>query len=187
MSANHQTPMGETVIANIAIEKDIPRIQTDFIRNMRITADEIRHASAIDSLIRKAMNYLQRKWHAPPVQGELLDLYNRRNALSVVDNSLMFKERIGIRPSHRRRFLHKFHSNYPGTNRMKSIAQHGQRHRNVCRSLSRVPIEGERSTSRKSDTLERDEKNMDSSACRPRQAHERSNLPSFGGFALQMA
>ena len=132
MSANHQTPMGETVIANIVIEKDIRCILTDSIRNMRITADEIRHESAIDSVIRKAMNYLQRKWHALPVQGELLDLYNRRNALSVVDYCLMFKERVVIRPSHRRRFLKQFHSNYPGTNRMKSIAQHGQRHRNIC-------------------------------------------------------
>ena len=121
--ANHQTPMEETVISNRAIEKDIRSILTDPIRNIPVTADEIRHESVKDSVIRKAMKYVQKKWPASPVQGELLDLYNRRKALSVIDSCLMFKERVVIPPSLRRRVLKQFHSNHPGTNRMKAIAR----------------------------------------------------------------
>ena len=122
--ANHQTPTEETVIANIALEKDIRSILADSIRNIPVTADEIRHESKKDAVIRMAMNYVQKKWPASPVQGELLDLYNRRKALPVIDSCLMFKESAVIPPSLRRRgLLKQFHSNHPGTNRMKAIAR----------------------------------------------------------------
>ena len=112
-----------SVIANIANEKDIRSILADPIRNIPATVDEIRHESAKDAVIRKAMNYVQKKWPAPPVQGELLDLNNHRKALSVIDSCLMFKERVVIPPSLRRRVLKQFHSNHPGTNRMKALAR----------------------------------------------------------------
>ena len=54
--ANHQTQMKESVIANIALEKDIRSILADSIRNIPVTADEIRQESTKDAVIRKAMN-----------------------------------------------------------------------------------------------------------------------------------
>ena len=66
---------------------------------------------------------VQKKWTAPPVQGELFDLYNRQKALPITDSCLMFKERVVIPPSLRRRVLKQFHSNHPRTNRMKAIAR----------------------------------------------------------------
>ena len=72
--------MEESVITNIATEMDIRSILADSIRNIPVTADEIRHESAKDTVIRKAMNYVQKKWPASPVQGELLGLYNCRKA-----------------------------------------------------------------------------------------------------------
>ena len=63
--------MNETAIVYIAMEKDMQGI---------LPADSIRHNSAKDCVIRRAMNYVQRKWSAPPVKEELLDLYNRRKA-----------------------------------------------------------------------------------------------------------
>ena len=84
--------MKESVIANIALEKDIRSILADSIRNIPVTADEIRQESAKDTVIRKAMNYVQKKWPASAVQGHFLDLYNRRKALSVIDSCLMFTE-----------------------------------------------------------------------------------------------
>ena len=61
MKANHQTQMEESLIANIAIEKDIRSIIADSILNIPITANQIRHESAKDPVIRKAMNFVQRK------------------------------------------------------------------------------------------------------------------------------
>ena len=54
--ANHQTPMEESVTTNIATEKDIRSILAGSIRNIPVTADKIRHESAKDVVIRKAMN-----------------------------------------------------------------------------------------------------------------------------------
>ena len=75
--ANHQSQIKETVTANVIIEKDIRSIIAHSIRKIPITTDVIRQELAKDSVIGKAMNYVQRKWPAPPVQGELLHLYNR--------------------------------------------------------------------------------------------------------------
>ena len=123
MKANRQTQMEGSVIANIAIEKGIRSILVDSIRKIRVTADEIGHESAKDSVIRMAMNYVQGKCPTTPVQGELLDLYRCRKSLSVINNCLVCKGRVVILPSLRRRVLEQFHSNHPGTNRMKSIAR----------------------------------------------------------------
>ena len=54
--------MKESVIAKIAIEKDIRNILADSIRDIPVTANEIRHESMKDAAIRKAMNYVQKKW-----------------------------------------------------------------------------------------------------------------------------
>ena len=43
LSQNYQTPMEETVIANVAIAEDIRSNLTDSIPNIPATADEIRH------------------------------------------------------------------------------------------------------------------------------------------------
>ena len=70
--------MERSVIANIVIEKDIRSILADSIRNIPFTADEKRLESAKAFVIRKTMYYVQKKWTASPVQGELLDLYKCR-------------------------------------------------------------------------------------------------------------
>ena len=74
-------------------------ILPDSIRNIPVTAVQIGLESAKDFVIGKDMDYEQRKWPAPPVQGELRDLYSCRKALSVIDSCLMFKERVIAPPS----------------------------------------------------------------------------------------
>ena len=192
--ANHQTPMEETVISNRAIEKDIRSILTDPIRNIPVTADEIRHESVKDSVIRKAMKYVQKKWPASPVQGELLDLYNRRKALSVIDSCLMFKERVVIPPSLRRRVLKQFHSNHPGTNRMKAIAR-GYAYwcgmdkdiEGIVKDCLKCQLVAKDPPRENPIPWPETKKTMESSARRFRRYHQWSNLPSFGGFPLKMA
>ena len=61
MKANRRSPMEETVITNISIEKDIRSIVADSILNIPVTGEEIRYESARDSVIKKAMIYVQRK------------------------------------------------------------------------------------------------------------------------------
>ena len=48
--------MDENLIANIEIELYMRNFLADSIRNIPISTDVIRHESAKDSLIRKAMN-----------------------------------------------------------------------------------------------------------------------------------
>ena len=53
--ANYETPMEQTVIANIAIERDTRSIMAEFIRNIPVRANEILLWSAKDSVIKKAL------------------------------------------------------------------------------------------------------------------------------------
>ena len=57
----------------------------------------------------------------------------------------------------------------------------------IVEDCLKYQIEGELSTSRKSNPLATNEETMESSVCRFRRSHQWSNLPSFGGFSLQMA
>ena len=71
MKSNHQTPMETTIIANIAVEKDIRSILSFTIRKMSVSTDEIGHQLAKYSVIWKTMNCIQRKLPSPPIKGRV--------------------------------------------------------------------------------------------------------------------
>ena len=76
MKAVQLAPTKENLMVYIAMEKDMQGILPESLRNTPLTADTISHETANDSVIRRAMNYVQRKLLAQPVQRELLDPYN---------------------------------------------------------------------------------------------------------------
>ncbi|KAM3172160.1 hypothetical protein ACTXT7_015126 [Hymenolepis weldensis] len=66
---------------------------------------EIKHASAKDSVIRKAMKFAKTKSPSSSFKGNLLVLFHRRNALSIVDFCLMFNESVVISAALNQRIL----------------------------------------------------------------------------------
>ena len=68
--------MNEPAIVYIAMEKDMQGILPESLRNTPVTADTTSHETANDSVIRRAVNCVQRKLLAQPIQRELLDPYN---------------------------------------------------------------------------------------------------------------
>ena len=106
----------------------------------------------------------------------------------------MFKERVVIPPSLRRRVLKQFHSNHPGTNRMKAIAR-GYAYwpgmdndiEGIVKGCLKCQLTAAGQFRENTIPWPEIKKTMESSACRFRRPHQWSNLLSFDRITLQMA
>ncbi|VUZ53349.1 unnamed protein product [Hymenolepis diminuta] len=59
---SQQTPLEETVINSISLEKNVHCILVNSIRNIPVTVAEINYASVEDSVTRIAMVFFKTKW-----------------------------------------------------------------------------------------------------------------------------
>ncbi|CAH8575264.1 unnamed protein product [Schistosoma guineensis] len=96
---------------------------TTAIRALSVSAAEIQSASKNDSIIKRAMKYVTNGWPPTGLDGDLKQLYHRRDSLCVVNECLMFGDRVLVPKSLRSRVLKQFHTGHPGIKRMKSIAR----------------------------------------------------------------
>ncbi|CAH8627025.1 unnamed protein product [Dicrocoelium dendriticum] len=62
-------------------------------------------------------------WPNGGIPKELRPIYNRRGFLSVVDNCLMFGDRVVVPKKLQRQILQQFHMGHPGTSHMKALAR----------------------------------------------------------------
>ncbi|KAA3676453.1 uncharacterized protein DEA37_0008229 [Paragonimus westermani] len=113
----------DMVIAFLSFEKDVRRQLNDAIRGIPVTTDDIRNATAEDPAIVPFMEYVRSCWPDVSLSGEIHQIFLRRESLAVVDSCLMFADRVVLPCSIRRAVLHQFHSDHPGTSRMKAIAR----------------------------------------------------------------
>ena len=95
----------------------------DAVRGIPVTSGVIRNFTALDPTLQQVIRHVQTTWPPKPQTKELEPFFRRRHALSIVDNCLMFSERIVIPEALRTTILKQFHSGHPGTNRMKTIAR----------------------------------------------------------------
>ena len=121
---NHVPAEEDTIIAALSEEDDISTLQlTNAIRALPVTADDVRNATNDDSTIQEAITYVRSRWPSIQLEGDLQHLANRRDSLCVVNDCLLFGDRVVIPTSLRSKVIRQFHSGHPGTNRMKSIAR----------------------------------------------------------------
>ncbi|CAH8288100.1 unnamed protein product [Schistosoma rodhaini] len=122
--SKHSTTDEDTLIATIATEDDSgATLLANAVRAMPVTAENVREATRNDPIIREAITYVQSRWPVKQFSGEMLHLANRRSALCVVNDCLMFGDRVVIPTTLRAKVLRQFHAGHPGINRMKSIAR----------------------------------------------------------------
>lgn len=121
--SNEPCPEEETVIAAVNAEQSASYDLSCAIRGLPVTAEDIKLAAQRDRTLPKATEYTRTRWPSNVPEGELQQLHKRRDALSVIDDCLMFADRVVIPSSLRPRILRQFHSGHPGIGRMKSIAR----------------------------------------------------------------
>ncbi|CAH8597340.1 unnamed protein product [Dicrocoelium dendriticum] len=113
----------DTVIAAVTVEDDVRYQLSNAIRSLPITAADIRRATAQDPVLQKAVTYVQTCWPNTTLSGELKQLHQRRDSLSVVDSCLMTADRVVVPSCLRQAVLRQLHSAHPGMNRMKAVAR----------------------------------------------------------------
>ena len=122
IGAHHQ-PEEDMVIASISLEEDMCRTFTDAIRAIPVTADDVQRATIMDPILQQAIKFIRNGWPNTKFDGELRQLYLRRESLTVINNCLLFADRVVIPFSLRSTVLKQFHTGHPGTGRMKALAR----------------------------------------------------------------
>ncbi|CAH8542114.1 unnamed protein product [Schistosoma haematobium] len=93
------------------------------VHALSVSTAEIQSASRNDSIVKRAMKYVTNGWPSIGLDGDLKQLYRRRDSLCVVNECLIFGDRAVVPDSLRSRVLKQFHTGHPGMRRMKSIAR----------------------------------------------------------------
>ncbi|KAH9581803.1 hypothetical protein MS3_00008831 [Schistosoma haematobium] len=112
-----------TVIASLLAEDHAECYLTTAIRTLPVSATDMQNASKSDSIIKRTMNYVTNGWPTKKFDGDIKQLYQRRDSLCIVNDCLMFGERVVVPESLRAKVLKQFHLGHPGVRRMKSIAR----------------------------------------------------------------
>ncbi|CAH8452171.1 unnamed protein product [Schistosoma rodhaini] len=119
----HSTTDEDAVIASFSTEDHAQCYLTTAVRALPVLESEIQIASRNDPVIKKTMNYVTNGWPSTELDGDMKQLYHRRDSLCVVNECLMFGDRVVVPESLRPRVLKQFHIGHPGIKRMKSIAR----------------------------------------------------------------
>ncbi|XP_061506314.1 uncharacterized protein K02A2.6-like [Anopheles gambiae] len=122
--SEHSKPDEDYIIANLELEKDVKSVVISNISSLPINFTEVAKQTGKDSILSKVLHFTQNGWpHNTIYTGELASFYARREALSAVDECLLFGERVIIPNSLQERCLRQFHRGHPGIQRMKSLAR----------------------------------------------------------------
>ncbi|VDO54849.1 unnamed protein product [Schistosoma margrebowiei] len=121
--SEHHTADEDEVIASLMTWDHAQCYLTTAVRALPVPAAEIQPISRNDSIIKRVMKYVTNGWPSTGLNGDLKQLYHRLDSLYVVNECLMFGDRVVAPESLRSRVLKQFHTGHPGVKRMNSIAR----------------------------------------------------------------
>ncbi|XP_054746090.1 uncharacterized protein K02A2.6-like [Anastrepha obliqua] len=120
--ANHTKQDEDMVIACTQMEEEMNTIIEDQCEKLPVSFEMIRKATKQCSTAQAVINALSNGWKQE-ITPELQPFYARKDALSVIQECLMFHERIVIPKKLQPRILRQLHRGHPGRERMKLLAR----------------------------------------------------------------
>uniref|UniRef100_A0A8R1EML3 RNA-directed DNA polymerase n=4 Tax=Caenorhabditis japonica TaxID=281687 RepID=A0A8R1EML3_CAEJA len=112
----------DRVIASV--EADLDAEHRGIIKNLPVNATTILKASKADPTITAVIKYVRDgNWPKLEKTSPVYQFFNRRESLSIINDTLMFGHRIVIPKSLRSRVLQTLHQAHLGTDRMKKLAR----------------------------------------------------------------
>ncbi|XP_054746789.1 uncharacterized protein K02A2.6-like [Anastrepha obliqua] len=120
--ANHTKQDEDMVIACTQMEEEMNTIIEDQCEKLPVSFEMIRKATKQCSTAQAVINALSNGWKQE-ITTELQPLYARKDALSVIQECLMFHERIVIPKKLQLRILRQLHRGHLGRERMKLLAR----------------------------------------------------------------
>jgi len=111
------------VIAALATDYDTT-ILDEAIRQTPLTFSEIKSETYKDSILIQIIDFIKGRWpQTDKLDDDLIAFYRRRNELSIVNDCLMYADRVVVPSSLRRSILKQLHTGHPGKRRMKELAR----------------------------------------------------------------
>ncbi|XP_055842563.1 uncharacterized protein K02A2.6-like [Episyrphus balteatus] len=117
-------PDEEYVVACTVFENEISQNLNEQLQNLPLTYKMIQKATSKHKVLQTVINFMRSKWpDKKSISAQVKPYFDRRDALSVVDDCLLFIDRIIIPSCFHKRVLKQLHRGHPGIERMKSIAR----------------------------------------------------------------
>ena len=95
----------------------------DQMDQMPITARQIKQWTAVDPVLSRILNFVQKGWPERNRDDELRPYFSRKTELSVHDGCILWGSRVVVPPKGRARLLQDLHEGHPGTCKMKGLAR----------------------------------------------------------------
>lgn len=120
---NVPKPEEDTIIASIHVEDDIKMVIDDITSALPLTFKMICAATNKDSNLQNLILYLQSGKWPNNKSSEMQCYFSRKDNMSIVDDCVMFGERIVIPTCFRKRVLRELHKGHHGIERTKALAR----------------------------------------------------------------
>uniref|UniRef100_A0A8R1IJM7 RNA-directed DNA polymerase n=2 Tax=Caenorhabditis japonica TaxID=281687 RepID=A0A8R1IJM7_CAEJA len=118
-----KTPLENEDIVIAQVEEDVEEVLYAAVRKLPIRVKDIQEETWKSSTLKEVINCVSRNsWPKKP-EGKLKQFFDIRSVLSVVQNCLMFKERVVIPEALQKATLRQLHEGHPGIVRMKQLAR----------------------------------------------------------------
>uniref|UniRef100_A0A8R1EPP3 RNA-directed DNA polymerase n=2 Tax=Caenorhabditis japonica TaxID=281687 RepID=A0A8R1EPP3_CAEJA len=118
-----KTPLENEDIVIAQVEEDVEEVLYAAVRKLPIRVKDIQEETWKSNTLKEVINCVSRNsWPKKP-EGKLKQFFDIRSVLSVVQNCLMFKERVVIPEALQKATLRQLHEGHPGIVRMKQLAR----------------------------------------------------------------
>lgn len=113
------------MIAAVHVETEVKAILEDTISNLPVTNKMIAEETQKDSVLQEVVKFINEGW--PEMKSfpneDIKKFFLRRDGLQVVENCVMFGDRVVVPYKFKKRILRQLHRGHPGIERMKALAR----------------------------------------------------------------
>lgn len=122
----HERADEEYVIASVQMEADVKAVLSDSTSSLPVTSEMIAAETSRDPALQSVIFHINEGWptHSKAIDDPFVQqFFARRDSLQVVQNCIMFGDRVVVPERFRKRILQQLHRGHPGMDRMKSLAR----------------------------------------------------------------
>nr|XP_049463733.1 uncharacterized protein K02A2.6-like [Anopheles coluzzii] len=120
----HTKPDEDCVIASVNLEEDIKSVAISALDSLPLNFADLARETKRDPLLKKVSVYISEGWPRNAAFTDELARFNaRKDALTTVENCILFGERVVIPKKLQQKCLQQVHQGHPGVQRMKALAR----------------------------------------------------------------
>ncbi|XP_055615106.1 uncharacterized protein K02A2.6-like [Toxorhynchites rutilus septentrionalis] len=123
---HHAKPDEDFVVACTNLEDDLRSVAISSVSCLPLSFSMVQQATKTDPVLRKIYRFIRDGWPTSKSETQDIELrrfHDRQEGLSIVQDCIMFGDRLVIPSIYRKRCLAQLHKGHPGMHRMKAVAR----------------------------------------------------------------